>query len=165
MNVVSGRVWKFGDNIDTDAMFPGFALRLPVAEGARHVFYALRPGWVDEVQPGDVLVAGRNFGIGSSRPVPLLFRELGIAAVVAEEVNSLFFRNCINYGIPAVTAPGVGDMLQEGDEAEIDVREGWVRNVGSGAKMQGERFPQFVLDILDAGGVIPKLRRDGYLPA
>ncbi len=87
-----GKVWVFGDNLNTDDMYPGYALKMEPPEAARHVFYKVRPGWTDEVSPGDVVLAGKNFGLGSSRPVAALFTELGVAGLVAEEFNSLFFR-------------------------------------------------------------------------
>lgn len=89
---VSGRAWVFGDEINTDDMYPGFAMKLPVPEAARHMFDATRPDWPQLVRPGDIVVGGRNFGLGSSRPVALLFQELGVRCLLAEEFNSLFLR-------------------------------------------------------------------------
>src|ERR1700677_3967099 len=94
---LTGRAWVFGDSIDTDAMYPGFAMKLPIPEAARHVFYDLRPGWTDEVGPGDIVVAGRNFGIGSSRPVAALMRHLRGTPPGPPEVNPLVLRNAINH--------------------------------------------------------------------
>jgi 3-isopropylmalate/(R)-2-methylmalate dehydratase small subunit len=158
----TGRAWVFGDSIDTDAMYPGFAMKLPVPEAARHVFYDLRPGWVDEVRPGDIVVAGRNFGIGSGRPVAALMRHLGVAVLVAEEFNSLFLRNAINNGLPAMTVPGVRDLVSEGDEITINIADGWLA-VGA-RRIEAAPLPRMVLDILDAGGLLPRLAADGYLP-
>lgn len=159
---LTGRAWVFGDSIDTDAMYPGFAMKLPVPEAARHVFYDLRPGWVDEVRPGDIVVAGRNFGIGSSRPVAALMRQLGVAALAAEEFNSLFLRNAINNGLPAMTVPGVRDLVSEGDEITINIADGWLA-VGD-RRIEAAPLPRMVLDIIDAGGLLPRLTADGYLP-
>jgi 3-isopropylmalate/(R)-2-methylmalate dehydratase small subunit len=128
MSVIDGTAWVFGD-IDTNNMYPGFAKNLPLAKAARSVFYDLRPGRVDEVRPGDVVVAGRNFGIGSSRPVARLFRELGVAALIAEEFNSLFFRKCINFGLPALTVPRVTKALKDGDRVRVDVADATVARV------------------------------------
>ena len=154
----------FGDSIDTDAMYPGFAMKLESAEAARHVFYDLRPGWTDQVRPGDIVVAGRNFGIGSSRPVAALLRQLGVAALVADEFNSLFLRNAINYGLPAMTVPGVRAAVTEGDTVTLDLHR------GPGRDRRQRRFdlaplPPMVLDILDAGGLMPRLVADGLMPA
>jgi 3-isopropylmalate/(R)-2-methylmalate dehydratase small subunit len=143
-------------------MYPGFAMKLPVPEAARHVFYDLRPGWTDEVWPGDIVVAGRNFGIGSSRPVAALMRHLGVAALVAEEFNSLFLRNAINNGLPALTVPGVRDLVREGDEITIGLASGWL--AAGDRRIEAAPLPRMVLDILDAGGLLPRLVADGYLP-
>src|SRR5699024_5024744 len=100
--VMKGRAWRFGDTSTTDELYPRFALRLPVEEASWRMFHSVRPGWPEQVTPGDIVVAGRNFGLGSSRAVPLLFQHLGVSCLVAEYFNSLFLRNCINYGLPAI---------------------------------------------------------------
>ena len=164
-DVIEGRAWVFGDSVDTDNMYPGFAMKLPLEEAARHVFYDLRPGWTDEVAVGDVVVAGRNFGIGSSRPVAQLFLELGVAALVAEEFNSLFLRNSINFGLPAVTIPGAAKTIADASSVRLDIRRATIEPTGDGTPLQGTPLPEFVLDILTQGGLLPKLAADGYLPA
>ena len=162
--VISGRIWVFGDALNTDAMYPGFAMKMDVAEAARHVFYEERAGWTDEVEQGDIVVAGRNFGIGSSRPVAALFRELGIAALVAEEFNSLFLRNAINAGLPAVTVPDATDNFSDGDNGTFNIETGDWRNNTTGAQGQSTPLPKLVRDILDSGGLLPRLAEQGYLP-
>ncbi|WP_042365236.1 3-isopropylmalate dehydratase [Streptacidiphilus neutrinimicus] len=162
--IVTERVWVVGDSVTTDAMYPAFAMKLPVPQAARHIFYELRPGWTDDVRPGDIVVAGRNFGLGSSRPVAALFRELGVAALVAEEFNSLFLRNAINHGLPALTVPGVTAAFADGDTMRLDFAEGWIENTASGARLEGGALPPLVLEILAAGGILPKLAREGYVP-
>jgi 3-isopropylmalate/(R)-2-methylmalate dehydratase small subunit len=158
-----GRAWVFGDGVNTDDMFPGFALALPVPEAAQHMFNATRPGWPRQVSAGDVLVGGRNFGMGSSRPVPLLLRELGISCVAAEEFSSLFLRNCINYGLPAVTVPGIRGSVAEGQEVSIDIAGGVAENTTTGARLRTASYPAFILEILSCGGILAKLERDGLL--
>jgi 3-isopropylmalate/(R)-2-methylmalate dehydratase small subunit len=158
-----GRAWVFGDDVNTDDMFPGFAMRLPVAEAARHMFNASRPDWPGLVRPGDIVVAGRNFGLGSSRPVPLLFSELGVAAVAAEQFNSLFYRNCINYGLLAVTVPGVTKLVAEGDTVVVDPVAGRLVNETTGAAGEGAPLPPLLLDIVRAGGIFPRLEAAGKL--
>ncbi|HEX4358278.1 MAG TPA: 3-isopropylmalate dehydratase [Pseudonocardia sp.] len=162
---LEGRVWVVGDSVTTDAMYPGFAMKLPPEEAAKHVFYELRPGWTEQVAAGDIVVAGRNFGLGSSRPVATLFRHLGVRALIAEEFNSLFLRNAINFGLPALTVPGATDAFTDGDTAWLHLTEGWCENASTGVRLAAEPLPAFVLDILDAGGLLPKLAREGYLPA
>ena len=163
VTLVTGRVWVVGDSVTTDAMYPAFAMKLPVPEAAKHVFYELRPGWTEQVEPGDIVVAGRNFGLGSSRPVAALFRELGVAALVAEEFNSLFLRNAINHGLPALTVPGATAAFADGDTARLDFAEGWIENTTTGTRLGGGALPPMVLEILAAGGILPKLVREGYV--
>jgi 3-isopropylmalate/(R)-2-methylmalate dehydratase small subunit len=162
--IIEGRAWVFGDSVDTDNMYPGFAMKLPIEEAARHVFYDLRPGWTEQVQNGDIVIAGKNFGIGSSRPVAQLFKQLGVAALVADEFNSLFLRNSINFGLPAVTIEGVSTAIQDQDHVRLDVRAATVERLEDGAKLTGTPLPDFVLDIVAQGGLLPKLAADGYLP-
>ncbi|VBA40813.1 3-isopropylmalate dehydratase [Mycobacterium attenuatum] len=160
----SGRVWLFGDDLNTDAMYPAFAMKMDRAEAARYVFHQLRPGWADGVSPGDILLAGKNFGVGSSRPVAALFVELGIAGLVAEEFNSLFFRNAVNAGLPAMTVPHATTTFAEGDQATFDLAEGSWRNDTTGACGTVPTLPAVILDIIDSGGVLPRLAAQGYLP-
>lgn len=159
----SGRAWVFGDAVNTDEMFPGFAMRMPTEEAARHMFDATRPGWPALVRPGDIVVAGRNFGLGSSRPVPLLFKALGVAAVAAEQFNSLFYRNCVNYGLLAVAVPGARGLVTEGDTVTVDPVAGRLVNETTGAAGEGTPLPPLLLDIVRAGGIFPRLEAAGKL--
>jgi 3-isopropylmalate/(R)-2-methylmalate dehydratase small subunit len=163
-HLIEGRVWVVGDSVNTDAMYPAQAMKLSPAEAARFVFYELRPGWTDQVEPGDIVVAGRNFGLGSSRPVANLFRLLGVQALVADEFNSLFLRNAINFGLPAVTVVGAHDAFTDGDIASIDLEQGVCRNLTTGTELPSQPLPQLVVDILDAGGLLPRLAAQGFLP-
>lgn len=162
--VITGRVWVFGDSIDTDALYPAFAMKLEVAEAARHVFYQIRPGWTDLVAPGDIVVAGRNFGVGSSRPVANLFRHLGVAALIAEEFNSLFFRNAVNAGLPALTVPNATALFSDGDTGTFDFATGEFRNDTSGVEGRTQPLPRMIQEILASGGVLARLAEQGYLP-
>jgi 3-isopropylmalate/(R)-2-methylmalate dehydratase small subunit len=163
--LIQGRVWVVGHSVNTDAMYPAHAMKLPPEQAAKEVFYQLRPGWTDQVQPGDVVVAGTNFGLGSSRPVANLFRLLGIVALVADEFNSLFFRNAINAGLPALAVPGVHDAFSDGDTALVDLAAGTCRNTTTGVELTGRPLPELVLGILDDGGLMGRLAAQGYLPA
>ncbi|WP_031470578.1 3-isopropylmalate dehydratase [Sciscionella sediminilitoris] len=162
---IEGRVWVVDDSVNTDAMYPGFAMKLSHEEAARHVFYELRPGWTEQVREGDIVVAGNNFGVGSSRPVARLLRILGVRALLANEFNSLFYRNCINYGLPALTVPGVRAAFNDGERARLDIGTGQVENLDTGAHFSVPGLPAMLTGILDAGGLIPRLSRDGYLPS
>ncbi|OBF16103.1 3-isopropylmalate dehydratase [Mycobacterium kubicae] len=160
-----GKVWVFGDSLNTDAMYPAYAMKMEPSEAAKHIFYQVRPGWTDEVSPGDIVVAGKNFGLGSSRPVAALFVELGVAGLVAEEFNSLFFRNAVNSGLPAITIPQATSVFGEGDTGTFDLAEGTWRNDTTGACGTVPRLPDLILDIIESGGVLPRLVEQGYLPS
>ncbi|WP_328601662.1 LeuD/DmdB family oxidoreductase small subunit [Nocardia terrae] len=161
---MTGRVWVFGDSIDTDALYPAFAMKLEIPEAAKSIFYQIRPGWTDLVKPGDIVIAGRNFGVGSSRPVAQLFRHLGVAALIAEEFNSLFFRNAINAGLPALTAPGVTELFEDGDIGSFDISTGQYRNETSDVSGRTAPLPPMIQEILSSGGVLARLAEQGYLP-
>jgi 3-isopropylmalate/(R)-2-methylmalate dehydratase small subunit len=162
---ITGKVWVFGDDLNTDAMYPAFAMKMDPPEAAKHIFYEVRPGWTDQVSPGDAVVAGKNFGLGSSRPVAALFAELGVAGLVAEEFNSLFFRNAVNAGLPAMTVPDATSVFREGDVGTFDLSTGAWRNETTGASGAVPKLPDLILDIIASGGVLPRLAAQGYLPA
>lgn len=159
-----GRVWMFADdNINTDLMMPQSVFGKSIEEQMRSVFATYRPGWVDQVRPGDILVGGRNFGTGSSRPGSLLLKRLGIAALVAESINGLFYRNCINYALPAMECAGVRDLVSEGEIVCVDVAAGIVENLTRNTTLTGARMPEFLQAIVRAGGIMQRLRAEGYL--
>jgi 3-isopropylmalate/(R)-2-methylmalate dehydratase small subunit len=159
----AGRVWRFGDDINTDLVIPGYTVTRPIAEQATHTFEANRPGWVDEVRPGDVIVAGRNFGVGGGRAIGSVFRIHGLAGVVAGSFNGLGLRNCVNAGLPVLPCPGVDEAFAEGDVAEVDWASGAVRNATTGVELQGRPLPPAIRDIVLQGGVEAILRREGFL--
>jgi 3-isopropylmalate/(R)-2-methylmalate dehydratase small subunit len=161
--IVAGSVWLFGDNINTDLMYPNVAFRATDQERRRLVFSANRPGWSERVKQGDVIVAGSNFGTGSGRPGSKYLRQLGIAGIVAESMNGLFFRNSINYAMPVMECRGIVQACQEGDPLKIDFRTGAVLNNRTGAELRGGALPPFLLDIVESGGLLPRLARQGLL--
>jgi len=163
--VITGKVWKFGDDINTDLVIPNFAMTLPRTEQPQYCFNANRPGWVNEVQPGDVLIAGRNFGVGSGRNIGDVFMQLGIGAIVVESFNSLGLRNCVNMGVPSLPCKGVHDAFEEGDIAEIDWASGAVRNLTNraAASLMGQPLPDALQAIISAGGVEAVLTQRGLI--
>ena len=161
--MIAGRVWTFGDNINTDLMLPGSLLFATEDEQKRAVFSASRPGWVDEVRPGDIIVGGLNYGMGSSRPAARSLRNLGIAALVAESINGLFFRNAVNFGLVAFECPGVHTAFIEGQTAEISLDDFTVRNRDTGAVLKASPVPPMLLDMMRHGGVYPDLERRGLI--
>lgn len=160
---VKGRVWKFGDNINTDLMMPNIAYEHPPSEQPKFVFSANRPGWSSEVQVGDIIIAGPNFGTGSSRPAAKQVAGLGIAAIVADSINGLFLRNCVNFGLRAFGCPGVSDQFEEGDIAIVDYRKSTIANARTNVVMSGKTLPDSLIDLTLSGGIVPLLRREGLL--
>src|SRR5436190_13552862 len=144
----TGRTWKFGDDINTDLMLPGPLLTSPEAEQARAVFAANRPGWVDQIAPGDIIVGGRNFGTGSSRPAARSLRNIGLGCLVAESINGLFFRNAVSFGFLALECPGVHAAFEEGQTAEISLADWVVRNRGTGVVLSVKPVPDRRLPLM-----------------
>jgi 3-isopropylmalate/(R)-2-methylmalate dehydratase small subunit len=161
--MIAGKVWKFGDNINTDLMLPGNLLLVPEEEQRKAVFSANRPGWVDVVRPGDIIVGGLNYGMGSSRPAARSLRNCGVAALVAESINGLFFRNAVNFGMPALECPGVSAAFEEGQTLEISVEDFSVRNRETGAILKARPIPQMLLDLMLNGGLYPYLEKQGLI--
>jgi 3-isopropylmalate/(R)-2-methylmalate dehydratase small subunit len=163
-NVITGRVWKFGDNINTDLMLPGDVHMADESVQARMVFAANRPGWVDEMKPGDIIIGGKNYGTGSSRPAARSLRNIGIACLIADSINSLMFRNCVNFGLLALECPGVSKLFpEEGQIAEISLEDFTVRNKTTGAELQAQPVPANMLTLMRGGGIYPVLEREGFI--
>jgi 3-isopropylmalate/(R)-2-methylmalate dehydratase small subunit len=163
--VIAGKVWKFGDSINTDLMLPNVVNQgaSTLDEQARMVFSANRPGWVDEMRPGDFIVGGRAYGIGSNRPAARSLRHLGVACLIAESINGLFFRNCVNFGLLALECPGVTDAFEEGQAAEVSLADFTVRNRDTGATLKAEPVPDNLLLLMRNGGVFPLLEKQGLI--
>lgn len=156
-----GRIWKYGDNVDTDVIIPARYLNLSTAEElARHCLEDLDPGFAAAVQSGDVIVAGENFGCGSSREhAPLAIRGAGVGCVVARSFARIFYRNAINIGLPILESAAAVDGAESGHQLEIDLERGQIRNLTTGAVYQAEPYPPFMMDIIRAGGLIPYTRQ------
>ncbi|MBI5090734.1 MAG: 3-isopropylmalate dehydratase [Actinobacteria bacterium] len=162
--IIAGRAHVFGDDIDTDLMMPGKALRAPVAEVRGMLFDAVRPGFHETVAEGDVIVGGQRFGTGSARPVAMHLRAMGVRAIVAESMSSLFQRNSINAGVLAVVAPGIAAAVTDGAHVEIDALAGEIRIAGRAEALRFSPLPDLAMQIVVAGGVIDQLVAAGYLP-
>jgi 3-isopropylmalate/(R)-2-methylmalate dehydratase small subunit len=159
----SARVWKFGDNINTDLILPNVAFYLTPQEQIKYIFRANRPGWVDLVQAGDILIGGKNFGMGSSRPAARNLKNLGLACLVAHSINGLFYRNAVNFAFPAIECEGVEALFEEGDNAEVDFDSGAVKNLRTGKTLAARTIPPQLLKIVDAGGIFPLLEQEGLI--
>ena len=154
----AGRIWRFGDGIDTDAMAPGKYMKLDIEELARHCMEDVRPEFASGVRPGDLVVAGRNFGIGSSREqAPQALACLGVSAVIAVSFAGLFYRNAINLGLPVLVCRDV-ERLAQGLTASFDL-DAATLTLADGEVVALEPMPSFLLDLVRHGGLIPHLQR------
>lgn len=161
---VQGRTWLFPEpNVNTDLMMPAALFRLPRAEQPGQLFGEYRPGWAASVRLNDVIIGGRNFGTGSSRPAPALMADLGIRAVLAVSLNGLFFRNCINHGVAAGECSTILELVTEPDEVSFDLATGEITNLRTGAVGRGSSLPPELIAILNDGGLLPRLIREGYV--
>ena len=158
---ITGRAWKYGDNVNTDYIIPGRYMELTdPKEMAKHAMEGIDTTFVAEVQKGDIVVAGRNFGCGSSREhAPLSLKYAGVGCVVAESYARIFYRNAVNIGLPALECPGVTKSVDQGDELELDLGAGTVTNLTRGSKLVFTPLPAFMLDVLNAGGLVPYLSK------
>ena len=155
--LVRGRVWKFGDSVETDAINPHYRYHT-MEDLKKHTMEAYRPEFPREAKPGDIIVAGRNFGCGSHRPGHVL-REIGIAAIVVESASRLFLRNSIGLAMPIFVAPGVGGIVADGETLEVDYANGLVRNVNTGAELPLRKYPPTIEAIFECGGMGAFMRR------
>ncbi len=157
--VFEGRCWKFGDNIPTDLITPTHIMFKTAREMAAFVLEGLNPEFPRNVQPGDILVAGRNFGCSSGRALAAkALQATGVGAVVAELFARTFYRNGHEIGLPLLEAHGVQNLVQDGDTLRVDIRQGTLTNLTSGHSLQGKVPSTFLLRMLEAGGLIPMLK-------
>jgi 3-isopropylmalate/(R)-2-methylmalate dehydratase small subunit len=167
MMIFEGTCWKFGHNIPTDLITPANITLGGIAEMARHVLENANPDFAKKVRPGDILVAGRNFGCSSGRAIaPKALKATGISVIVAEGFSRTFYRNGHEIGLPLLEVPGVDDMAETGDRLRIDVVTGLVENLTSGKSLGGNPPPEFLLEMVQAGGLIALLKAGSrYFPA
>lgn len=157
--VSEGRCWKFGDHVPTDMITPAHIMFKTPKDMAAFVLENLNPDFPKHVRPGDILVAGRNFGCSSGRALAAkALQATGIGAVVAELFSRTFYRNGHEIGLPLLEAPGVHTLVDDGDRLRVDVRAGTVENITSGKSLQGKAPSAFLLEMLAAGGLIPLLK-------
>ncbi|MGQ9722394.1 MAG: 3-isopropylmalate dehydratase small subunit [Candidatus Jordarchaeum sp.] len=159
--VIRGKVWKFGDNIDTDIIIAGPYLTIRDEDKmASHAMEMVNPDFAKKVKPGDIIVAGKNFGCGSSREeAPYVLKKLGVAAIVAEFFARIFYRNAINLGLPLVEVKDVAQKFEEGDTIEIELEKGIIRNTKTSEELQGTKLPDFLMEIIKEGGAIEALKK------
>ena len=162
---IKGRVWKFGDNIDTDAIIPARFLNVSDKEElAKKCFADLCPDFASKVRSGDVIVAGKNFGCGSSREhAPLAIKAAGIGLVVAKSFARIFYRNAFNIGLPILESEEALESCSEGETIATDLETGEIRSEGKGFRLFAKPIPEFMREIIQAGGLVPYIKARGSL--
>ena len=155
--MISNRVWKFGDNINTDILAPGVYIKLPIEELASHCLESIDPSFSSEVTKGDIIVAGNNFGMGSSREqAAQVLKELGIIAVIAASFGGIFYRNAFNLGLPVIISRDVSNIDID-HQIKLDLEAGRIRNITTNQDLVGEKVPDNLLTLIEAGGLVPYL--------
>ena len=160
--MLTGRAFKFGDSISTDHIIPGrYAnLRSNLPELAKHAMEDADPTFISRVKSGDFIIAGSNFGLGSSREhAPLVIKMAGVSAILAKSVARIFFRNAINLGLPVLLCNT--DEINDGDELEVDLKAGTVRDITNGNQLTFSKIPEIMLNILSEGGLLPYMQKHG----
>lgn len=155
-----GKAWKFGDKVNTDIIIPArFNITIDPDELAKKVFCEIKPEYALNVKPGDIIVAGENFGCGSSREhAPIAIKGSKVKCVIAKSFARIFFRNCINIGLPILECDMHGET-NEWDEIEVDLGKGIIRNITADKTYQAKSLPDFVLKIVDEGGIVNFLKK------
>ena len=156
MKSAKGTVFKYGDNVDTDVIIPARYLNSSdPAELATHCMVDIDKEFVSKVKKGDLIVADKNFGCGSSREhAPIAIKAAGVSCVIAETFARIFYRNAINIGLPIIECPEASRGIDAGDEVEVDFDTGMITNVTKGTKFQGQAFPEFMQKIIDSEGLV-----------
>jgi 3-isopropylmalate/(R)-2-methylmalate dehydratase small subunit len=155
-----GSVWKFGDNVDTDLIIPARFLNVSDEEElAKNCFVDVRPDFVEKVQAGDVIVAGKNFGCGSSREhAPWALKGAGIRVIIAKSFARIFYRNAFNIGLPLLESDQASDDLEEGDQVSVDLLTGKISNESKDQHFSAKPIPDFMMEIIQAGGLVNHLK-------
>jgi len=158
---IKGKAWNYGDDVNTDFILPGIYLELTDPdEMGRHAMEGIDPGFASKVRPGDVVVGGRNFGLGSSREhAPIALKHSGVGAVVAEGFARIFYRNAANLGLPALECPDVSREIKTGDTVEVDLTEG-VITVNGSKQLRFKPVPEFMMEIIEVGGLREYIKKN-----
>ena len=158
---IKGKAWNYGDDVNTDFILPGIYLELTDPdEMGRHAMEGIDPLFAGKVRPGDVVVGGRNFGLGSSREnAPIALKHSGVGAVVAEGFARIFYRNAANLGLPALECPNVSKEIKTGDTVEVDLTKG-VITVNGGKQLLFKPVPEFMMEIIEVGGLREYIKKN-----
>jgi 3-isopropylmalate/(R)-2-methylmalate dehydratase small subunit len=159
--MIRGKVWKYGENIDTEVIYPArYLVHFDPVEVGKHAMEDVDPDFSAKFKPGDIIVAGDNFGCGSAREqAAMTLKYAGAGAVVADSIARTFYRNAINNGLQAVALKGISENVADGDELELDMERGIIRNITSGGEWRTEPVQSIIIDILKAGGAIPYYKK------
>jgi len=160
---IQGTVWKFGDNVDTDLIIPARYLNSSDKNKlSRNCFADVRPGFVEMISPGDIIVAGNNFGSGSSREhAPLAIKGAGISVVIAKSFARIFYRNAFNIGLPILESKEAPTSIQEGNEVSVNLATGEIVILDTGERFLAKPVPGFLREIVDAGGLVHYIKKKG----
>lgn len=161
---IKGKAWKFGDDINTDIIIWGkYKYRiLDLKELSKHAMEAVAPNFSEKISPGDIIVAGKNFGCGSSREhAPLVLKYAGVGAVVAKFYARIFYRNAFAVGLPVIECPELFDRVDEGDELEVNLEQGKIFNLKNNGTFDIKPMPKFLLEILREGSLVEHFKRHG----
>ncbi|HEY4026685.1 MAG TPA: 3-isopropylmalate dehydratase small subunit [Candidatus Dormibacteraeota bacterium] len=163
--ILRGRAWRFGDNVDTDQIIPAKYAIYSLDEGrlGQHAMEGVpgnEGGWSQGIARGDIIVAGSNFGCGSSREIaPIAIRGAGVSCVIADSFARIFFRNSINLGYPILQSPQAAEAIEAGDELEVDLEAGVIRDLTRGDEYRADAFPEFMTELMRMGGLVPWVRQ------
>lgn len=158
MKTIAGRAWIFGDDINTDVMAPGLYFKAPMEEMARHCLEAVEPRFAREVRPGDIVVAGARFGVGSAREqAAMALKHLGVGAVLAVSFGRIFYRNALNFGLPALFFPAAREV-RAGDRLRVEPVGGLIVNIDTGREYRVNGIPAHLMEMVAAGGLMPHLK-------
>ncbi|NLM97424.1 MAG: 3-isopropylmalate dehydratase small subunit [Halanaerobiaceae bacterium] len=159
---LQGKVFKYGDNVDTDVIIPARYLNSSdPAELARHCMEDIDKDFAKKVKDGDIIIGGRNFGSGSSREhAPLAIKTAGISCVIAKSFARIFYRNSINIGLPILVSEEAAENIEAGSEIEIDLDTGIIKDLGTGKTYQADPFPEYMQELIKAGGLIEKVKKE-----
>ncbi len=160
--MISGTVFRYGDNVDTDVIIPARYLNAPSpSELAKHCMEDIDASFVTAVKPGDVIVAGWNFGCGSSREhAPLVIKTNGVGCVIAKSFARIFYRNAINIGLPILECEEAAEAIEKGDRVSVDFDTGVITDITTGKVFQAQAFPPFIQNIIEKGGLLASLRAE-----
>ena len=158
---IKGKAWNYGDDVNTDFILPGIYLELTDPEEmGKHAMEGIDPEFSKKVRPGDVVIGGRNFGLGSSREhAPIALKHSGVAAVIAEGYARIFYRNATNLGLPALECPNVSKEIKTGDKVEVNLTEG-VISVNGGKQLWFKPVPVFMMEIIEVGGLREYIKKN-----